>query len=140
MKKGNVGFRNQSSIIRANGKRVKLPINIWSPTIIRIFSPFVAVLFTTIVAIASAIAPTEQGYFLSGHKMDEFGGIDASISKVSLEGKILWSKSYGNPSGGKSIFSDLTSGNPTLIYDECWGITEYKNCLLYTSPSPRDRG
>ena len=60
MKKGNVGFRNQSSISSANGKRVKLPISICSPTIIRIFSPFVAVLFTTIVAIASAIAPTEQ--------------------------------------------------------------------------------
>ena len=78
----------------------------------------------------TAIAATEEGYFLSGHKMDEFGGIDASISKVSLEGKILWSKSYGNPSGGKSIFSGLTSGNPKLIYDECWGITPFRNGLV----------
>lgn len=78
----------------------------------------------------TAISPTTQGYFLSGHKMDEFGGIDASISKVSLEGKLLWIKRYGNPSGGKLIFSDLNSGNPTMIYDECWGITEFRKGLV----------
>ena len=52
---------------------------------------------------------------------------DASISKISLNGECIWSKTYGNPSGGQYIFSGLDSGDPTLIYDECWGISRCKN-------------
>ena len=28
------------------------------------------------------------------------------------------------------MFSGLGEGNPRLIYDECWGITEFKNGLV----------
>ena len=78
----------------------------------------------------TAIAATENGYFLSGHKFDQFDGIDASISKVSLGGEFIWNKTYGNPTGGETIFAKLDSGNPKLIYDECWGITEFKAGLV----------
>ena len=78
----------------------------------------------------TAIKVTKSGYFLSGHKPDRFDGIDASISKISLDGEFLWNKSFGNPKGGDSIFSGLDEGDPRLIYDECWGITEFKNGLV----------
>ena len=78
----------------------------------------------------TAITVTENGYFLSGHKADNFDGIDASISKLSLDGEFLWNKSFGNPKGGDLIFSGLDEGDPRLIYDECWGITEFKNGLV----------
>ena len=78
----------------------------------------------------TAITVTEKGYFLSGHKVDRFDGIDASISKISLNGEFLWTKSFGNPKGGDLIFSGLDEGDPRLIYDECWGITEFKNGLV----------
>ena len=78
----------------------------------------------------TAITVTQNGYFLSGHKADRFDGIDASISKISLNGDFLWNKSFGNPKGGELIFSGLDEGNPRLIYDECWGITEFKNGLV----------
>ena len=78
----------------------------------------------------TAITVTKNGYFLSGHKADRFDGIDASISKISLNGEFLWNKSFGNPKGGDLIFSGLDEGDPRLIYDECWGITEFKNGLV----------
>ena len=78
----------------------------------------------------TAIKVTKNGYFLSGHKADRFDGIDASISKISLNGEFLWNKSFGNPKGGDLIFSGLDEGDPRLIYDECWGITEFKNGLV----------
>ena len=78
----------------------------------------------------TAITVTKNGYFLSGHKSDRFDGIDASISKISLNGEFLWNKSFGNPKGGDLIFSGLDEGDPRLIYDECWGITEFKNGLV----------
>ena len=78
----------------------------------------------------TAITETPNGYFLSGHKADRFDGIDASMSKISLNGEFLWNKSFGNPRGGDLIFSGLGEGNPRLIYDECWGITEFKNGLV----------
>ena len=78
----------------------------------------------------TAIAATEEGYFLSGHKTDEFGGIDASISMISLNGKFVWNKTYGNPTDGNSIFSGLEGGDPKLIYDECWSITRFRSGLV----------
>ena len=58
----------------------------------------------------TAITVTQNGYFLSGHKADRFDGIDASISKISLNGGFLWNKSFGNPKGGDLIFSGLDEG------------------------------
>ena len=78
----------------------------------------------------TAIAATNKGYFISGHKFDQFDGIDASISKISLGGKFIWNKTYGNPSGGETIFAGLDGGNPKFIYDECWGITQFQNGLV----------
>jgi len=79
---------------------------------------------------ATAIVSTKEGYFLSGHKFDSYGGIDASISKISLDGEFIWNKTYGNPDGGEGIFTGLDGGNPKLVYDECWGITQFKNGLV----------
>jgi hypothetical protein len=45
----------------------------------------------------------------------------------------LWNKTYGNPSGGENIFEGLGSGNPALIFDECWGIQEIENRGLIMS-------
>ena len=78
----------------------------------------------------TAITVTEKGYFLSGHKEDQSGGIDASISMISHSGKFVWNKTFGNPTGGDLIFSGLDSGNRKLIYDECWGITQFRNGLV----------
>ena len=78
----------------------------------------------------TAIAVTKDGYFLSGHKADHVDGIDASISKISINGEFLWNKSFGNPKGGDLIFLGLDEGDRRLIYDECWGITEFKNGLV----------
>jgi len=78
----------------------------------------------------TAIAATPKGYFLSGHKKDRSGGIDASISMISKAGRFIWNKTFGNPSGGESIFSGLDSGDRKLIYDECWGITQFGNGLV----------
>ena len=78
----------------------------------------------------TALVATENGHFLSGHKTDQFNGIDASISKISLSGEFVWNKTYGNPTGGDTIFSKLDGGDPNLIYDECWSITQFKIGLV----------
>ena len=78
----------------------------------------------------TAIAATSNGYFLSGHKIDRSGGIDASISMISQNGRLVWNATFGNPSSGESIFSGLDSGDRQLIYDECWGITQFENGLV----------
>lgn len=39
---------------------------------------------------------------------------------IRLERK--WSKSYGNPPGGKYQFAGLPKGADELVYNECWGI------------------
>ena len=50
-------------------------------------------------------------------------GIDGSITQMSLSGEVLWSKTVGNPVGGKGEFAGLGAGEPALIFDECWGVT-----------------
>ena len=70
----------------------------------------------------STINGEVDGYLITGHNGGEKGGIDAIITKVSMDGSILWDELYGNPSGGESIFADLGRGNEKIIYDECWGI------------------
>ena len=67
---------------------------------------------------------------MSGHKKDKFGGIDASISMASLNGKFVWNKTYVNPTGGNSIFFGLEGGNQNLIYEECWNITRFRSGLV----------
>ena len=54
---------------------------------------------------------------------------------------------FKDPSTGEvlSVLEELeTPGteylNITLKDDEGWKLDVYENCLLYTSPSPRDRG
>ena len=78
----------------------------------------------------TAIVATQKGFFLSGHKTDRSGGIDASISMISQDGRFAWNKTFGNPSGGESKFYGLDSGDHRLIYDECWGITQFGNGLV----------
>ncbi|MEE2716492.1 MAG: hypothetical protein VX610_03610, partial [SAR324 cluster bacterium] len=63
-----------------------------------------------------------EGLALSGHRKDAGGGIDGVMTKLSLQGDVLWSYNYGNPQGGVGPFRGLGAGNPRLIYDECWGI------------------
>ena len=50
----------------------------------------------------SSLNGREDGIFISGHKHDDFGGIDGSIGKVSLDGKLIWNFSFGNPLGGQN--------------------------------------
>lgn len=78
----------------------------------------------------TAIVATQKGFFLSGHKTDQYGGIDASISMISQDGRFAWNKTFGNPSGGELKFYGLDSGDQRLIYDECWGITQFGNGLV----------
>lgn len=63
-----------------------------------------------------------QGIVLVGHYHPEQGGIDGSITRLSLTGDVVWHKAVGNPVGGIGAFAGLGAGNPTLIYDECWGV------------------
>ena len=63
----------------------------------------------------------EIGYAVTGH--NHFGeGVDGSLTFLELNGDIRWTKSYGNPAGGIREFEGLGEGNPSLIFDECWGI------------------
>ena len=52
------------------------------------------------------------------------------MSMISYSGRFIWNKTFGNPTGGDLIFSGLDSGNRKLIYDECWGITQFRNGLV----------
>ena len=69
------------------------------------------------------IDDTITGFTMVGHRDGDAGGIDGSVTMLSTDGEVLWQKSIGNPSGGVGAFSGLGSGNPQLIFDECWGIT-----------------
>ena len=71
----------------------------------------------------SSLSGREDGIFISGHKHDDFGGIDGSIGKVSLDGKLIWNFSFGNPLGGKNKFSEIKNKNEKMVLDECWGIS-----------------
>jgi hypothetical protein len=68
-----------------------------------------------------SVLSDNSGFAITGHKgISE--GIDGSVTKIDLDGNILWGKTYGNPEGGITEFAGLDAGNPTLIFDECWGI------------------
>ena len=71
----------------------------------------------------SSLNGREDGILISGHKHDDFGGIDGSIGKVSLDGKLIWNFSFGNPVGGKNKFSEIKNKNEKMVLDECWGIS-----------------
>ena len=61
------------------------------------------------------------GYTFTGH-----GGIestlDGQLTRVDLNGELVWAKSFGNPTGGVGQFNGLGGGNPRLIFDECWAV------------------
>ena len=63
--------------------------------------------------------------YVAGHGTSpaQLVGIDGAVSKISASGSYLWTVWVGNPVGGvHPAFANLASGNPKLIYDECWGI------------------
>ena len=63
-----------------------------------------------------------DGYFMYGHKSTNDNGIDGSITKISTNGDIIWTNTYGNPAWEKNNLSNLGKGSKKFIYDECWGI------------------
>tara|TARA_B100001093_G_scaffold303555_1_gene289493 strand:- start:12958 stop:14391 length:1434 start_codon:yes stop_codon:yes gene_type:complete len=63
-----------------------------------------------------------DGYLMVGHVEGKSGALDGSITKLSNDGSILWSKQYGNPSIDRSISSNIDRRNDRFIFDECWGI------------------
>ena len=71
----------------------------------------------------SSLDGKENGILISGHKYDNFDGIDGSIGKVSLDGTLIWNYSFGNPIGGKNKFSKIKNKNEKMVLDECWGIS-----------------
>ena len=71
----------------------------------------------------SKINGNSDGIFISGHKSDNFGGIDGSVAKISLDGSLIWNHSFGNPIGGKNKFSKIQNKNELMVLDECWGIS-----------------
>ena len=68
-----------------------------------------------------AVLTDNSGFMISGHK-DINSGIDGSITKLDANGSIQWGRTFGNPAGGVNEFAGLSSGDPMLIYDECWGL------------------
>ena len=62
-----------------------------------------------------------QGYTFAGHGGED-GALDAQLTRVDLTGEVSWALSFGDPAGGVGRFAGLDSGDPRLIYDECWGI------------------
>ena len=63
-----------------------------------------------------------DGYLIVGHAQGRVGALDGSITKLSTDGSIVWSKQYGNPVGGEGVFFDLNQDNDRFVFDECWGI------------------
>lgn len=61
------------------------------------------------------------GYTFTGHGGAD-GTLDGQLTRVNLNGELIWAKSFGNPSGGVGPFNGLNRGNPQLIFDECWGV------------------
>ena len=68
-----------------------------------------------------AVLSDNSGFAITGHK-GVSGGIDGSVTKIDIEGNIIWRNTYGNPEGGIKEFAGLDAGNPKLIFDECWGL------------------
>ena len=64
-----------------------------------------------------------DGYLISGHKSDTYDGIDGTLTKLSLDGSIIWNNMFGNPIGGNNKFSSVTDKNEKMVFDECWGIS-----------------
>jgi len=62
-----------------------------------------------------------DGFAFVGHGGDG-GTLDGYLTKVTVDGTIAWTKAFGDPVGGVGQFAGLGTGNPKLIYDECWGI------------------
>ncbi len=61
------------------------------------------------------------GYTFTGHG-GRNGTLDGQLTRIDLDGRQVWAKSFGNPAGGVGPFTGLGRGHPQLIYDECWGI------------------
>ena len=61
------------------------------------------------------------GFTFTGHGGQD-DTLDGQLTRVDLNGDLVWAKSFGNPSGGVGVFAGLDSGDPRLIYDECWGV------------------
>jgi hypothetical protein len=61
------------------------------------------------------------GYTFTGHGGDN-GTLDGQLTRVDLDGVQAFARSFGDPSGGLGQFEGLGSGDPRLIFDECWGI------------------
>ena len=49
--------------------------------------------------------------------------VTLGITRIELQ----WSRSYGNPPGGKYQFAGLPKGPDELIYNECWGVQPTTN-------------
>ncbi|KAK3275225.1 hypothetical protein CYMTET_16636 [Cymbomonas tetramitiformis] len=68
-----------------------------------------------------AVSTTGAGYAITGLNMNG-GGWDGSMTLASTDGAEIWHVHFGNPQGGDGVYSDLDSGDPSQIYDECFGI------------------
>lgn len=73
------------------------------------------------------ITVTDNAFFLSGHKSNLNTGIDASLTKISESGEVLWNKTFGNPLIKEYKNFNQEINNESLIYDECWSVTKFKN-------------
>ncbi|MEE2787512.1 MAG: hypothetical protein VX589_09250 [Myxococcota bacterium] len=61
------------------------------------------------------------GFTFTGHGGTD-GTLDGQLTHVDLDGGLVWTKTFGDPSGGVGMFAGRNAGAPQLIYDECWGI------------------
>ena len=68
----------------------------------------------------------QKGYAITGHKNLQ-KGIDGSVTRLTIDGDVAWGATVGNPVGGKGEFAGLGAGNPSLIFDECWGVQTTDN-------------
>lgn len=62
------------------------------------------------------------GFAFCGHGHMSAGTLDSYLTTLDLNGTVIWTREFGDPSGGVGKFTGLSSGNPQLIYDESWGI------------------
>ena len=76
------------------------------------------------------ISVADNAFFLSGHKSNLDTGLDASVTKISQDGKVLWNQTFGNPLIKEFKNSNQMINNESLIYDECWSIATFKNNLI----------
>ena len=63
----------------------------------------------------------QVGFAVTGHHHNG-QGIDGAVTFLELGGEIRSTTFHGDPAGGVRDFEGLDAGNPSLIYDECWGI------------------